>query len=76
MVMTYLVETLKKNNCSFSKFARITGLDRSTPYKQLRYGYRPREETLVIYAKGLARITGLKWETHLRRMKQSIMKIN
>jgi DNA-binding phage protein len=70
--MGYLVETLKKNDCSFAQFALITGLDRTTLYKQLRYGYKPRNETLVIYAKGLSKITALKWQTHLRRMKNEL----
>jgi len=71
-MVIYLNETLIKHSISKAKFAEVTGLDRTTLYKQLRYGFVPREDTLICYSIALEKLVGGSRKTHLRRIKQCL----
>ena len=71
-MVIYLNETLIKHSISKAKFAEVTGLDRTTLYKQLRYGFVPREETLEVYSIALEKLVGGSRKTHLRRIRECL----
>lgn len=70
--MTHIQETLKKHNISFAEYAKITGLDRTLLYKHIKYTYKPKIETIIIYAKGLAKITGNTWKFHRKQIEKEL----
>lgn len=66
--MKYILRNLQAAGVSIPQFATITGYDKSTIYKQLRYGFKPRFETIEVYAMALSAITKIDWKIHQQKI--------
>lgn len=66
--MNHILAILEKSGCTIAQFAIITGYDKSTIYKQLRYGFKPRFETIEVYAMALSAITKIDWKIHQEKI--------
>lgn len=70
--MNYIMKKLNENCISITQFAEVTGYDRSTIYKQVKYGFKPRLETICVYASALEKVAGGDIKIHMQKIAKEL----